>query len=279
MNTGVDMRRTPSDITLVGCGYMGSALLRTWLDFFSRTRFCVIEPTGLPAEFENHSNIIHVTDAAAGGEDISTAGVIVLAVKPQIMSQACAALRPFVSGNSVVLSIAAGQTLQNFQTLFGATQPVIRAMPNTPAAIGKGMAVAVAGVNVTPDQKEAAAQILQSTGLLEWVDDEALLDAVTAVSGSGPAYVFYLMEVLARAGEKAGLPPKLAKTLARQTVVGSAALAAQNPEKDPADLRRGVTSPGGTTEAALSILMNGEIEDLFVRAVEAARKRSEELKS
>jgi pyrroline-5-carboxylate reductase len=276
MNSGADIENAPAALTLVGCGRMGGALLQIWLEAFAQTRFHVIEPAGLPAAFQNNKNVTHAAGATA---QIRGSDIIVLAVKPQIMASACAALKPHLDVTTLVLSIAAGQSLENFSKMLGAEQPVIRAMPNTPAAIGKGMTVAVAGKNVTAAGRKTAHALLMQTGAVHWAEDESLLDAVTALSGSGPAYVFYLIEVLASAGAKAGLEPGMAMALARQTVIGAAALAEQAPQTQAATLRENVTSPGGTTAAALEILMNGELEDLFARALAAAKKRGAALNS
>jgi pyrroline-5-carboxylate reductase len=185
-------------------------------------------------------------------------------------------LAPLVSAATVVVSIMAGRTLQFLDAaLPGAA--IIRAMPNTPAAIGRGITVAVPAANVTPAQRALADALLAATGVLEWADDEALMDAVTAVSGSGPAYVFLLAEELAKAGVAAGLPPALAARLARETVAGSGELLHRSDEA-PATLRKNVTSPGGTTAAALDVLMGPDgLEKLMTAAVVAAAKRSRDL--
>ncbi|MCB9989354.1 MAG: pyrroline-5-carboxylate reductase [Rhodospirillales bacterium] len=260
-------------IALVGCGKMGSALLRGWLAADMDGTITVLEPGGLPGEFSSAPQVKAVTEAA----DLTTPDILVLAVKPQIMSAVCASLKGTIGPNTLVLSIAAGQTIARFEAYFSDTQPIIRVMPNTPAAIAQGISTAVANDHATDKQKETASQLLEAVGKVVWLADENLMDAVTALSGSGPAYVFLLMEILAEAGEKAGLPPEIATPLARQTVIGSAALAASEETTAPETLRRNVTSPGGTTEAALKILMNGELQALFDEALSAATKRSREL--
>lgn len=256
-------------ITLIGCGKMGSAMLRGWRTAAIANKIFVIEPNGLPDEFHNLPDVT-LTDSASASD------IFILAVKPQIMNAICASLHP--APDTLILSIAAGQKISTFETHFGAAQPIIRAMPNTPAAIGQGISVAVSNKNVTSVQKALAQTLLAAIGQVEWIEDESLMDAVTALSGSGPAYVFYLIEVLATAGTAQGLSPDMALRLARQTVTGSAALAAAEPET-PADiLRKNVTSPGGTTAAALKVLMqNHELEELFTRALQAATMRSKEL--
>lgn len=268
MTTSTDL--SALTIGLMGCGKMGSAMLRGWLDA-GLTRVDVLDPAPLPPAF---AAARHHTDSRnfTGPWDM-----LVIAVKPQIMAEACAALAETLPGTTPVLSIAAGQTISRFKTYFCGRQPVIRAMPNTPAAIGKGITVACASPEVTEAGKNTARSLLAATGAVVWTDDEALMDAVTAVSGSGPAYVFYLIEALSEAGRKAGLPDDLALALARQTVIGSAALAEADAATPAATLRRNVTSPGGTTEAALNILMDGRLQKLFDDAIEAARDRSRAL--
>lgn len=259
-------------IALIGCGKMGSALLRGWLASGIAAQFYVLEPSGLPPEFSNRA-IYYIPDASS----CPPSDIFVLAVKPQIMEDVCVALRPAVSKNALILSIAAGQTTGSFEKRFGKSQPVIRAMPNTPAAIGKGITVAVANAHVSAAQKQVAEKLLKAGGAVEWIDDERLMDSVTALSGSGPAYVFLLIEMLAKAGEKSGLPAAAAMTLARQTVVGAAALAEADGNISAEELRKNVTSPGGTTEAALKILMDGRLQMVFDEALKTATARSKEL--
>ena len=268
------------NIALVGCGKMGSAMLRGWLDAGIGGRIHVLEPQGLPPGFGDFTP--NPVDCCTSAEDFaraaSGADVYVLAVKPQIMEEVCRSIAAAVPREALVLSIAAGQTIESFQRRFGESQAIVRAMPNTPAAIGKGITVAVANGHVSDNQRGQADALLRATGQVEWVDDENLLDAVTALSGSGPAYIFLLIDTLAKAGEKAGLPADLAMKLARQTVIGSAALAESEPDTPAETLRRNVTSPGGTTAAALKVLMDaGELQNLFDRAIEAARDRGREL--
>jgi pyrroline-5-carboxylate reductase len=202
---------------------------------------------------------------------------VVIAVKPQNADEAVPWLAPVVGADTVVLSIMAGKTLQ---FLAGALPPgsaIVRSMPNTPAAIGRGITVAVPNPNVTPDQRTLADKLLAATGTVEWVEDEGLLDPVTAVSGSGPAYVFLLAESLARAGAAAGLPPDLAARLACATVAGSGELLHRS-ALDAATLRQNVTSPGGTTAAALEVLMAADgLDRLMKDAVAAATRRAREL--
>lgn len=254
-------------VTLVGCGRMGGALLRGWIASGMTARFCVVEPAGLPDDLKN-APVTYCTTPPRDSD------VIVLAVKPQVMDQVCAGITP--GPQTLVLSIAAGKRMAAFETLFGADRAIIRAMPNTPAAIGRGITVAVPNAYVTPAQKTLADALLQAGGAVEWIDDEGLMDAVTALSGSGPAYLFHLIEAMTRGGTANGLPPALAARLARATVIGAAALAEADPASDAAALRRAVTSPGGTTEAALNVLMDEKdgLPPLIERAITAATDRS-----
>ncbi len=260
-------------ITLVGCGNMGRALLTGWLNAGNEFSCLVVDPHGLPEAFRNQTNITH---AQAPIEKICTSSVIVLAVKPQVMNAVCEELKPFVAENTLILSIAAGRSIASFEKIFG-SKPIVRSMPNLPAAIGKGMTVTVANKNTTKAQCEIAEGLLKAVGRVEWVKDENLMHAVTAVSGSGPAYLFLLIEMFAEAARKAGLNEELALTLARETVIGAAALVEADRKTPAATLRKNVTSPGGTTEAALQILMNGKMQTLFDAAIESAKKRSEDL--
>ena len=202
--------------------------------------------------------------------------MIVIAIKPQEATAVVATLKPLARANTVAISIMAGPKLSFLQGALGDVA-IVRAMPNTPAAIGRGITVAVPNARVTKDQREVADTLLRAVGAVEWVDDEALIDAVTAVSGSGPAYVFLLAESLARAGAAAGLPADLAARLACATVSGAGELLRQSP-LDAATLRQNVTSPGGTTAAALGVLMAKDgLDPLMQEAVAAATKRSREL--
>jgi pyrroline-5-carboxylate reductase len=203
--------------------------------------------------------------------------VIVVAVKPQVMDEVFPPLARLAGKGTVVLSIAAGRTIAGFERHLAPGVAVIRSMPNTPAAIGRGITVAVGNAHVTPAQRAACDALLRAVGEVAWVDDEGLIDAVTAVSGSGPAYVFYLAECLAEAGVKAGLAPELAQKLARWTVAGSGELLHRS-DLGADVLRQNVTSPGGTTFAALQVLMaDGGLPKLMREAVAAATRRSREL--
>jgi pyrroline-5-carboxylate reductase len=260
-----------TDVLLLGCGRMGSAMLAGWLASGTVHRVAVIDPNATPVD---DPRVIRL-DPADPLRDFHPA-VIVLAVKPQMMDAALPACRPF-TGGAVVLSIAAGRTMAGLASRLGERTALVRAMPNTPAAIGRGITVAVASPLVTPSQRALCHTLLAAVGAVEWVEDEALLDPVTALSGSGPAYVFLLIEAMTAAGLKAGLPAALAATLARATVAGAGELARLSPES-PEKLRRDVTSPNGTTQAALDVLMAADgLEPLLARAVAAATRRSREL--
>lgn len=263
-------------VLLVGCGKMGAALLEGWLKAGIADRVHVVEPNrgGVP----DHPGVQVVVDAGGLPSDLAP-DAVVLAVKPQVMDGVAPAYARFAGGRAVFLSIAAGKTIGYFADRLGTGAAIVRAMPNTPAAIGKGITALAAGPRVTADQRALCERLMQAAGAVEWVTDEGLLDAVTALSGGGPAYVFLLIETLARAGAAAGLPADLAMRLARQTVIGAGALAEASPE--PAEtLCRNVTSPNGTTQAALEVLMAPEgVQPLFDRAIAAATRRSRELAS
>jgi pyrroline-5-carboxylate reductase len=264
-----------SRILLVGCGKMGAALLEGWLDQgIAPQDIRVVEP-GDAAKAAFRPRRVEVV--ASDGELTRTfqPDIVVLAVKPQAMD---AVLPPYARfGKAVFLSIAAGKTISYFERMLGDGAAIVRSMPNTPAAVRRGMTVACANARVGSSQRYACGRLLEAVGEVAWVADEALMDAVTAVSGSGPAYVFLLAECLAQAGAEAGLPPELAARLARVTVAGSGELLHRSSE--PAEvLRQNVTSPGGTTFAALQVLMADEgMRALFTRAVAAAAARSREL--
>jgi len=267
-------RRT---LALVGCGKMGSALLRGWIAGGAAARFFVVEPAGAPAGFEGAAGVSwHQTPDELPDEPAP--GAVVFAVKPQVIDEVLPGYRRWAGPDTLFVSIVAGKTIAGITRHLGPAA-LVRTMPNTPAAIGRGITVACANARVTQTQRALCDKLLAAAGESAWVEDEALLDAVTAVSGSGPAYVFLLIEALAQAAEAAGLPPDLALRLARATVAGSGELARLSDES-PAQLRENVTSPGGTTRAALDVLMAGDgLVPLIRRAVAAAAARSRELAS
>ena len=265
------------DLLLVGCGKMGGAMLEGWLGRgLPAGDVAVVEPNTEIGAALNSRGLRHVANADALPLLLRPA-VVLLAVKPQMMDGAVAGIARFVNPGTLFLSIAAGKTLAYFSRHLGEKAAVIRAMPNTPAAVGRGITVAVGNPRVTPAQRAIADALLAAVGEVAWVDDESLIDVVTAVSGGGPAYVFLLMEVLAQAGIAAGLPRELAERLARRTVEGAGELSRRS-EESPAVLRKHVTSPAGTTLEALKILMAEDgLQPLFTRAIAAATRRSREL--
>jgi len=260
-------------IMLTGAGKMGSAMLTGWLARgLDAARVAVIEPHPSDEIKALATKGVRLNPSPA---DLGTVATLVIALKPQTFREAGAMARSFAGPSTLVVSIMAGATIASITEVCGGS--VVRAMPNTPAAIGRGITVAVAAGNVSADQRAVADALLRATGAVEWVDDEKLMDAVTAVSGSGPAYVFLLAEELARAGVEAGLPAELATRLARETVAGSGELLHRS-ELASATLRQNVTSPGGTTAAALEVLMAKDgLQPLLIRAVAAATRRSMEL--
>lgn len=265
-------------LVLAGAGKMGAALLNGWLDRgLDPSKVFVQEPQpSADAEALMLARGVRCSPAIAKLE--TPPSVIVVAVKPQAMDAVFPDLAKLARPGTATLSIAAGRTLASFEQHLPAGAAVVRAMPNTPAAIGRGITGAVANANVTPAQKQLCEDLLSAVGDVVWVDDEALIDAVTAVSGSGPAYVFLLVETLAAAGVAAGLEPDTAMRLARATVSGSGKLLHKSPDS-AAMLRQNVTSPGGTTAAALAVLMRDEngLKDLMREAVLAAKQRGREL--
>ena len=258
-------------IVLAGAGKMGGAMLTGWLARgLDPKRVVVVEPAPSSEIAALAAKGIRINPKSA-----SAADTLVIALKPQTFRETGAALKSFAGPSTLTVSIMAGITMASLQAVAGDT--VVRAMPNTPAAIGRGITVAVAAGKVSAAQRATADALLSATGSVEWVDDESLMDAVTAVSGSGPAYVFLLAEELARAGIAAGLPAELATKLARETVAGSGELLHRS-ELASATLRQNVTSPGGTTAAALEVLMGADgMQQLMIRAVAAATARSKEL--
>lgn len=261
-------------LLLVGAGKMGGALLDGWIGLgVDPTRITVMEPQ--PA---SSIEALSVRGLRLNPDPSSVRpDAIVIAVKPQIAPAVMPQVASLTAPSTIVVSIMAGRTISFLADTLPPGAAVIRAMPNTPASIGRGITVAVPNSQVTAAQRELADALLAATGTVEWISDEALMDAVTAVSGSGPAYVFLLAESLARAGEKVGLPTELAARLACATVAGSGELLHRS-AVDAATLRRNVTSPGGTTAAALDVLLAPDgLDILMERAVAAATARGREL--
>ncbi|KFB11138.1 pyrroline-5-carboxylate reductase [Nitratireductor basaltis] len=260
-------------VILVGCGNMGYAMLKGWIASgkLVPADVNVVEPNEALRARAQELGVTTVEDAS----DLASGDLIVFAVKPQVMGKIVPAYQRFEDATFV--SVAAGTGVATFTEILGPSSAVIRCMPNTPAAIGKGMMVVFANGNVKPAMLDFVKALLATSGEVTMIDSEELMDAVTAVSGSGPAYIFHFIECLTSAGEKAGLPAETAKLLAMQTVWGAACLAKESGE-EPGLLREQVTSPNGTTAAALSVFMDQhELEELVGKAVAAAKKRSMEL--
>jgi pyrroline-5-carboxylate reductase len=269
-----DLHDFSGRLILLGAGKMGGALLEGWLRLgLDPQKVAVIEPSPSPQISALAARGMEINPAL---QTLGEAAAVVIAVKPQIAAQAIPPLKQIIAASTVAVSIMAGKTLQFLAATLSAPCALVRAMPNTPAAIGRGITVAVP-MNASAAQRDLAHRLLAATGRVEWISDEGLMDAVTAVSGSGPAYVFLLAEALAQAGAKAGLPVPLAQKLARETVAGAGELLHRS-DIDAATLRQNVTSPGGTTAAALEVLMAADgLAALLQRAVAAASRRSREL--
>jgi len=264
-------------LVLVGCGKMGSALLKGWLRHASASKIAIIDPVQPCSSLPNDAGFMWFKSPSEIPDSYHPAA-IVIAVKPQHVVSVLPGYTQFKE--SVFLSIAAGLTTTRLSELLGNTShAIVRAMPNLPASIGMGITGAFANEHVTPSQHKLCEKLLQAIGEVVWLNDEALIDAVTGLSGSGPAYVFALVEAMAAAGEQLGLPSQIAMQLARQTVAGGGALLSQSLESATA-LRQAVTSSGGTTEAALKhLLFNNGLNSLMLRAMKAATDRSKELAS
>ncbi|MDF2231321.1 pyrroline-5-carboxylate reductase [Albimonas sp. CAU 1670] len=264
----------PRGVTLLGCGKMGGAMLEGWLaSGLPPASVTVIDPN--PSD---RLKALAGEGLKLNPESLGEADVCILAVKPQMMGEAAPKVAGLAAGGALYVSIAAGTPISAFEKLFGEDAAIVRAMPNTPAAVGRGITALIGNAKVSEAQMAAAETLLAAVGETVRLEDESQMDAVTALSGSGPAYVFHLIEAMEAAGVAAGLPQELAARLARVTVQGAGELARLSPES-PAQLRVNVTSPGGTTAAALSVLMaEGEgLTELATRAVAAAAARSREL--
>ena len=258
-------------LVLLGCGKMGSAMLAGWLKGgLPPTSVSVIDPK--PSDWLRARGV-----ALNAGLPVAPA-VVLVAVKPQMMGEALPVLKKLGGGGTLFVSVAAGTPISAYEAVLGAATPIVRAMPNTPAAIGRGITALIGNGAASQADMALAETLLAAVGQTVRLDAEDQMDAVTGVSGSGPAYVFHLIETLAAAGEAQGLSPDLALRLARATVAGAGALAEESQE-DPAQLRVNVTSPGGTTQAALEVLMDAEtgFPALLERAVAAATRRAREL--
>lgn len=258
-------------LVLLGCGKMGSAMLAGWLDQgLDALSVWVIDP--YPSDWVQNSGV-HVN---AGVPD--SPAIALIAVKPQMMGDALPRLQALGGGSTLFVSVAAGTSIETYEQMLGQGTPIIRAMPNTPAAIGRGITAMIGNGDATAEHLSQAEQLLSAVGQVVRLDHEGQMDAVTGVSGSGPAYVFHLIEALAAAGEAQGLAPDLAMQLAKATVAGAGALA-ETADETPSQLRVNVTSPNGTTQAGLEVLMDAEtgLPPLVRNTVAAATQRSEEL--
>ncbi|SFT98096.1 pyrroline-5-carboxylate reductase [Sedimentitalea nanhaiensis] len=268
----MDMSRVAErGLVLLGCGKMGSAMLAGWLDGgLAAGSVWVIDPK--PSDWVKAQGL-HLNERLP-----PQPAIVLVAVKPQMMGEALPALAELGGGKTLFVSVAAGTPIAAFEAAFGADTPIVRAMPNTPAAVGRGITALIGNATAGAEDLDLAEALLSAVGQTVRLDTEAQMDAVTGVSGSGPAYVFHLIETLAAAGEAQGLPADLAMKLAKATVAGAGALA-ETAREDPTQLRVNVTSPNGTTQAALEVLMNetSGFPALLERAVAAATERSREL--
>lgn len=268
--------KLPASLVLVGAGKMGGAMLEGWLKVGMNPAGVTVLDPHPPAEVMaicREQGVVMNPDEPAREPE-----ALVLATKPQALDDAAAAVNRLLGPGTLVLSILAGKTIGDLRLRLPQARAVVRSMPNLPASIGRGATGAVASAEVNEEQRLMADALLRSNGIVEWLHSEDLIDAVTALSGSGPAYVFHLVECLAEAGVAAGLPADLAGRLARATVTGAGELLNQS-DLSPATLRQNVTSPGGTTAAALQVLMadSGGLKALMREAVAAAKRRAEEL--
>ena len=260
-------------LVLLGCGKMGSAMLQGWLEGG-------LPPQAVSVLDPNPSEWLQGTGVTVNGDLPERPAVVIIAVKPQMMGEALPRLQAYGNSSTVFVSIAAGTPISAFEAALGDQSPVIRAMPNTPAAVGRGITAIIGNAHASAADMDMAEELLKAVGQVVRLEDEDQMDAVTALSGSGPAYVFHMIECLASAGEAQGLAPALAMQLAKATVAGAGALA-EAAEETPEQLRINVTSPNGTTQAGLAVLMDtGDgLPPLMIRTVGAAADRSRELKN
>ncbi|NIZ08390.1 pyrroline-5-carboxylate reductase [Pseudooceanicola sp. HF7] len=258
-------------LVLLGCGKMGGAMLAGWLK-------SGVPPQSVWVIDPNPSDWLKGTGVHLNEEITGTPAVAIVAVKPQMMGAALPSLQALGGGGTLFVSIAAGTQIAAFEAAFGASSPIVRAMPNTPAAVGRGITAIIGNAQVDAAALDLTEALLSAVGQVVRLESEEQMDAVTAVSGSGPAYVFHLIESMAAAGEAQGLSAELALQLAKATVAGAGALA-EGTEESPTQLRVNVTSPNGTTQAALEVLMDegAGFPPLLKRAVTAAADRSREL--
>ncbi|MBS0223239.1 MAG: pyrroline-5-carboxylate reductase [Proteobacteria bacterium] len=256
---------------------MGLALLKGWLKSGREGSDIVVVDPSPGDELRTLASVQEIPLMATVDQKVR-AGAIVLAVKPQISTAVLGAIKSAAGKQTIVISIMAGTKLATLRTALPHAGAIVRAMPNLPASVGRGMTVAVSEGSARDSDLAAARALLEATGAFEWLGDEGLLDVVTGLSGSGPAYVFYLVECLTKAGIDLGLQPHIAEKLARSTVEGAGELLYQS-ERTPKELRDQVTSPGGTTAAGIGVLMDGRLQEIATAAVQAAKTRSQQLSS
>jgi len=264
-----------SPLVLIGCGHMGHAMAVGWLRAgLNPAHLFIVDPVATPMMVPGACEAQFLADLVDLPADKNPKAIVV-AVKPQIIGQVLAPLARIASDNTMVISIAAGITLDTLKGGVGAAATYVRAMPNMPAAIGEGITGLAGTRDISDENMALARELMRAMGETVWLDGEDMIDAVTAVSGSGPAYAFYLVECMAAAGVRVGLPEEVAMTLARQTVIGAGKLLDADTELAAADLRRRVTSPGGTTAAALDVLMDADtgLGALMENAIAAAYDR------
>lgn len=259
-------------IAFIGCGNMGSSLMGGLIaDGYNKQCITGCEPQAEQREkIVSHYDVEIVADAASACKG---ANIIVLAVKPQIMAEVCREIRTEINPDSLIISIAAGIQLDSLANWLGEELGIVRAMPNTPALIGAGASALVANKHTSDQQRNQAEMVLRSVGITLWLEKEDLINAVTAVSGSGPAYFFLIIEIMQQVALELGLNEEQARLLTLQTALGAARMALES-EVDAAQLRRQVTSPGGTTEQALGVMMDSRLDKIFSDALKAARDQS-----
>lgn len=255
---------------------MGSAMIQGWLTQGLLKQAEILNPSDIDDSLSSHPDLFHVK--LMESLTFKETDIVILAVKPQIMDSVCESLAPLLPPDIPVLSVAAGKDTKYFQDRIPQCKTIIRAMPNMAVAISKGMTGLYASDNITPSDKEMIDILFNALGQTLWIDDENKMDAITAISGSGPGYLFYFTELMMKAGISIGFTQDEAKKLALQTIIGASALMEADDDADITQMRQNVTSKGGTTQAALDTLMQGEFEEILINAVKAAEKRGQELK-
>ena len=257
---------------------MARALLTNWA---SSTHidadFTVYKPSPLIPSLQNKDNVHYKSHVEP--DNTPDHDTVIFCVSPQIMGDVIRQYKPLLSPQTLVMTIAAGLKMEWYENQLSSTQPIIRTMPNTPVAVGHGMTIGYSNQNVTPDMQKHAEILFQATGKFEWIDEEDHINIATSICGSGPAYLFYFVESMTRAGIDIGLPEDLSLRLATETVIGSCKLLEEDRESSIQTLRENVTSKGGGTEAALKVMMDGRWDNLFSEVLHAAKKRYAELAS